>query len=152
MLNSRKEAQPNYMSGLQKIWEPSKGKSPKKNDDDDSMNSSLAESLSTKSSSCMAEKRGALDVSLNELDISVEEITVPDQASTRGQAKQSPSAISLTLTGTIPAIGAMSATTEGIMRKIVNTKKEYIDVYQFAKMIHNSILGSNTNSMVQSII
>ena len=123
------------MNELERIWKPHSEKQTPKSEDEDSINTSLAETLSTKSSSYTLERKGGLDASSNELDISLEDVCVPDQGIIKTPTKLTRG---LSLASSIPANELMTATTDNLLRAIVNTKKNYIDVQQLAKMLFKS--------------
>ena len=128
-----------YMNKLHKIWQESPCKQGQ-GEEEDAVNTSLAESSSTKASSNSYDRKGVLDFSINELDISLEEISVPDPHFDQQQpigSKQKKSSI-VKLANAISVTETKSCVEDGIIKKIVNLKKGYIDIYQFSQMIVQS--------------
>lgn len=126
------------MNKLHKIWQESPCKQAQ-GDEEDDINTSLAESSSTKASNNSYDRKGVLDFSINELDISLEEITVSDPHFDLQQigTKSKKSSI-VKLSNAISVTEIKSSVENGIINKIVNLKKGYIDIYQFSQMIVQS--------------
>jgi hypothetical protein len=135
------------MNKLQKIWQTSSAKSVCQSEEEDVGNTSLADSSSTKSSFHSVERKGLLDYSMNELDISEEEVQVPDTPGKQGQVAtmhKSIATVTVNLCSAIRTTEVATRAREAIVQRVVNMQKGYIDVKQFAHMIAQAYLADSS--------
>ena len=126
------------MNQLHRIWQSPNAKSTIQGEEEDVGNTSLADSASTKSSFHAGERKGVLDYSLNELDISEEEVAIPDVSSKPFTKAKVLGPTVLHLASAIPAAELATKTREMVVQRIVNLSRGFIDVQQLAFLIISS--------------